>query len=670
VSIPPEVLARAESLRQALHHHNYRYYVLDDPEIPDAEYDRLMRELEALEAEYPELVTPDSPTQRVGGEPLAAFAEVEHRVPMLSLENALDESELRAFDRRVRERLGRELVDYLAEPKFDGLAISLTYETGRLVQAATRGDGRRGEDVTAQVRTIRSVPLRLLGEGWPALIEVRGEVVLPRAGFESLNARAREEGGKTFANPRNAAAGSLRQLDPRVTATRPLEMLCYGFGLVEGGRLAETQGGTLALLRAWGLRTSSHLRVVHGAEGAIAYHREIGALRDRLDYDIDGVVLKVDALADQERLGFVSRAPRWAVAYKFPPQEEITRVLDIQVQVGRTGVLTPVARLEPVQVAGVTVTNATLHNEDEVRRKDVHVGDSVIVRRAGDVIPQIMGVIAERRPPDVRPFVMPSLCPVCGSEVVRAEGEVASRCSGGLYCPAQRKETLCHFASRRAMDIEGLGEKLVDQLVERDLVRTPADLYALDEDTLAGLERMGGKSAANLVEALARSRATTLPRFLYALGIPQVGEATAQSLAQHFGTLEAIMSATPATLTEVPDVGPVVAAEVHAFFRQPHNREVIDGLRVAGVAWPEVDRPPVERQPLAGKTFVITGTLSRPRDAIKDDLLTLGAKVAGSVSKKTDYLIAGSDAGSKLEKARALGVPVLDEDALARLVGG
>lgn len=670
MSIPPEALARAESLRQALHYHNYRYYVLDDPEIPDAEYDRLMRELQALEAEYPELITPDSPTQRVGGQPLEGFAEVEHRLPMLSLENALDEAELRAFDRRVRERLGRELVAYLAEPKFDGLAINLTYEQGRLVQAATRGDGRRGEDVTAQVRTIRSVPLRLQGEGWPELIEVRGEVVLPRAGFEALNARARAEGGKTFANPRNAAAGSLRQLDPRVTATRPLEMLCYGFGLIEGGRLADTQSGSLGLLRAWGLRTSAHLRLVQGAEGAIAYHREIGALRDRLDYDIDGVVLKVDSLADQERLGFVSRAPRWAVAYKFPPQEEITRVLDIQVQVGRTGVLTPVARLEPVQVAGVTVTNATLHNEDEVRRKDVHVGDSVIVRRAGDVIPQIMGVIAERRPPDARPFVMPRHCPVCGSEVIRVEGEVASRCSGGLYCPAQRKETLRHFASRRAMDIEGLGEKLVDQLVERGLVRTPADLYALDEDTLAGLDRMGGKSAANLVEALARSRATTLPRFLYALGIPQVGEATAQSLAQHFGTLEAIMAAAPEALTEVPDVGPVVAAEVHAFFRQPHNREVIDGLRAAGVAWPEVVRPPAERQPLAGKTFVITGTLSRPRDAIKDELLALGAKVAGSVSKKTDYLIAGADSGSKLEKAQALGVPVLDEDALAKLIGG
>jgi DNA ligase (NAD+) len=668
VSAPPEALARAEQLRRELHHHNYLYYVLDAPEVPDAEYDRLLRELEALENRYPELITPDSPTQRVGGEPLDAFAEVEHRVPMLSLENALDEAEMRAFDRRVRERLGREEVAYVAEPKLDGLAISLTYRDGLLERAATRGDGRRGEDVTVQVRTIRSVPLRLAGDGWPALIEVRGEVFMTRSGFERLNARAAEEGGKSFANPRNAAAGSLRQLDPRITAVRPLEMICYGFGLVEGDALADTQSGVLERLRGFGLRTSPLLRVVRGAEGCIAYHREIAEVRDRLDYDIDGVVLKVDALADQEALGYVSRAPRWAVAYKFPPQEEITRVVDIQVQVGRTGALTPVARLEPVQVAGVTVTNATLHNEDEVRRKDVRIGDSVIVRRAGDVIPQIMGVVIDRRPPDARVFEMPARCPVCGSDVVRAEGEAASRCSGGLFCAAQRKETIRHFASRRAMDIEGLGDKLVEQLVERELVKSPADLYRLDSESLAGLERMGAKSAQNLVEALERSRETTLPRFLYALGIREVGEATAQALARHFGTLEALEQASEEALTAVPDVGPVVAAQVHTFFRQPHNREVIDALRAAGVQWPDLEPAEPARQPLAGKTFVITGTLSRPRDQIKDELTALGAKVAGSVSKRTDYLLAGDDAGSKLDKAKSLGVTVIDEVALAGLV--
>ena len=670
MSAPAVALARAESLRQALHYHNYRYYVLDDPEIPDAEYDRLMRELEALEAEYPELVIPDSPTQRVGAEPLAAFAEVAHRVPMLSILNATSEGEMRDFDRQARRELGRDVLEYLAEPKLDGLAVSITYRRDALVQAATRGDGYRGEDVTGQVRTIRSVPIRLQGRGWPKEIEVRGEIYMTRSGFEEINQRAAREERKTFANPRNAAAGSLRQLDPRITASRPLHFCCYGFGYAEGWELPGTQSAVLACFREWGLPISPEMRVVEGADGCVTYHHEIEARRSALDYDIDGVVLKINSLRDQEALGYVHRAPRWARAYKFPPQEEVTRVLDIQVQVGRTGVLTPVARLEPVQVAGVTVTNATLHNEDEVRRKDVHIGDSAIVRRAGDVIPQILGVIAERRPPDARPFVMPTHCPVCGSEVIRAEGEVASRCSGGLYCPAQRKETIRHFASRRAMDIEGLGEKLVDQLVERDLVRTPADLFALDEDTLSGLDRMGEKSAANLVAALARSRETTLPRFLYALGIPQVGEATAQALAQHFGTLEAIMAAMPEALTQVPDVGPVVAAEVHAFFRQPHNREVIDGLRAAGVAWPEVARPAAERQPLAGKTIVLTGTLSRPRDQIKEELTALGAKVAGSVSKRTDYVIAGEDAGSKLEKARALGVPFLDEDGLAKLIGG
>lgn len=662
--------ARAETLRRAIDYHNYRYYVLDDPEIPDAEYDRLLRELQALEAEHPELVTPDSPTQRVGAEPLEAFAEVEHRVPMLSLENALTEEEMRAFDRRVRERLGRETAIYVGEPKLDGLAISLVYERGVLHQGATRGDGRRGEDVTLQVRTIRSIPLRLQGDGWPEVLEVRGEVFLPRGGFEAINTRALAEGGKTFANPRNAAAGSLRQLDPRVTAERPLEMFCYGFGIVEGGRLADTQSGSLALLKGWGLRISPELRVLEGVDACVAYHREIEGRRARLAYDIDGVVLKLDSLADQETMGFVSRAPRWAVACKFPPQEELTRVIDIQVQVGRTGALTPVARLEPVQVAGVSVTNATLHNEDEIRRKDIRIGDTVIVRRAGDVIPQVMGVVRDRRPSDAREFVMPTSCPICGSDVIRGEGEAASRCTGGLFCPAQRKETIRHFASRRAMDIEGLGDKLVDQLVDRHLVDNPVDLYSLDQETLAGLERMGEKSAANLIEALSRSRQTTLARFLFGLGIREVGEATAQALASHFGDLECLAEASEEELTEVPDVGPVVAAQIHAFFRQAHNREVIQGLQAAGVTWPPVNRRPTVKRLLAGKTLVITGTLSRPRDEIKEALQAAGAKVTGSVSAKTDYLVAGEDPGSKLAKARELGVRVVTEEELAGLLGG
>ncbi|MGA7979316.1 MAG: NAD-dependent DNA ligase LigA [Chromatiaceae bacterium] len=665
-----EPAARAESLRRAIDHHNYRYYVLDDPEIPDAEYDRLLRQLQELEAEHPELITPDSPTQRVGAQPLDVFAEVEHRLPMLSLENALSEEEMRAFDRRVRERLGRDTATYVGEPKLDGLAISLIYERGVLRQGATRGDGRRGEDVTLQVRTIRSIPLRLQGGEWPALLEVRGEVFLPRAGFEAINARALAEGGKTFANPRNAAAGSLRQLDPRVTAERPLEMFCYGFGVVEGGRLADTQSASLALLKGWGLRVSPELLVLEGVDACITYHKEIGERRDRLAYDIDGVVFKLDSLAEQDALGFVSRAPRWAIAYKFPPEEELTRVLDIHVQVGRTGALTPVARLEPVQVAGVTVTNATLHNEDEIRRKDVRIGDTVIVRRAGDVIPQVMGVVRERRPPDAREFVMPLRCPICGSDVMRSEGEAASRCTGGLFCPAQRKETIKHFASRRAMDIEGLGDKLVDQLVERGLVASPADLYGLDPEALAGLDRMGQKSSANLIEALARSRETTLSRFLYALGIREVGEATAGALASHFGTLEAVAQATEDELVQVRDVGPVVAAQIHAFFRQPHNREIIDRLQAAGVTWPALQERPADRRPLAGKTFVITGTLSRPRDAIKQDLQAAGAKVTGSVSAKTDYLLAGEDSGSKLAKAQELGVKVVTEENLAVFLHG
>ncbi len=664
-----QAAVRAEELRREIDHHNYCYYVLDDPAIPDAEYDRLMRELQDLEQRFPQLVTAESPTQRVGAEPLAAFAEVEHRVPMLSLENALDEAELRAFDRRVRERLGRAEITYVAEPKLDGLAVSLTYEAGVLKQAATRGDGRRGEEVTAQVRTIRSVPLRLQGEGWPALLEVRGEVFLPTAGFDAINARARAEGGKTFANPRNAAAGSLRQLDPRITAKRPLALYCYGFGAVVGAALAPTQSASLRRFRDWGLPVSPELRVLQGVEACIDYHREIEVRRNALDYDIDGVVFKVDDLAAQEVLGFVARAPRWAIAYKFPAQEELTRVLGVEFRVGRTGAVTPVARLEPVSVGGVTVSNATLHNMDEVARKDVRVGDTVFVRRAGDVIPEIVRVLAERRPEGAEPVALPSACPVCGSAVIRPEGQVVARCTGGLYCPAQRKEAIRHFASRRAMDIEGLGEKLIDQLVQLDLVRTPADLYRLDRDTLAGLDRMGEKSALNLLGALARSRETTLARFLYALGIREVGESTAAALATHFGTLDAVQNVSEEALLQVPDVGPVVAEQVFTFLRQPHNLEVIEGLLAAGVAWPPVESSAAAEQPLAGKTIVITGVLSRPRDEIKSELTALGAKVTGSVSKKTDYLVAGEDAGSKLEKARSLGVRVVTEDELSDLTG-
>ncbi len=667
MAVPEEVARRVEALRGEIAYHNYRYYVLDDPVIPDAEYDRLLRELQELETRHPTLVRPDSPTQRVGGEPLEGFAEVVHRIPMLSLKNAFDEGDLQAFDRQVREELGLESVSYTAEPKLDGLAISLIYEDGRLVQASTRGDGYRGEEVTAQARTIRSVPLRLLGAGWPRLLEARGEVFLPRAGFEAINAEALRRGEKAFANPRNAAAGSIRQLDPRITAARPLDLFCYGFGEVADFELPPTQSETLALLRKWGLRVSPALRTVHGLAGCLAYFRQMEQDRPGLGFDIDGVVFKVDRLADQQRLGFRTREPRWAIAYKFAPEEEITRLLAIEVQVGRTGALTPVARLEPVRVGGVTVTNATLHNEDEVRRKDIRAGDTLIVRRAGEVIPQVMGVVLERRPPGALPFVMPAHCPVCGSQVLRAEGEVASRCTGGLFCPAQRKETLEHFASRRALDIEGLGDKLVDQLVERGLVETPADLYRLDGATLAGLERMGQKSADNLLAALERSKTTTLPRFLFALGVQEVGEATALGLAQHFGTLEDLMAADLAELQGVPDVGPVVAAQVHAFFRQPHNREVIARLRAGGVTWPPLARREPSRLPLAGKTLVITGTLSRPREEVKAELQALGAKVTGSVSPKTDYLLAGADPGSKLERARELGVTILREADLPTL---
>ncbi|OGT89127.1 MAG: DNA ligase (NAD(+)) LigA [Gammaproteobacteria bacterium RIFOXYD12_FULL_61_37] len=665
------VQRRLEHLRREIGRHDYQYYVLNEPLIPDAEYDRLLRELEGLEADYPELVTPDSPTQRVGGSPAEGFDEVNHAVPMLSLGNAFSDEELAEFDRRARDRTGSDQpLVYLAEPKLDGLAVSLRYEQGLLLRAATRGDGSRGEDVTRNVRTIAAIPLRLLGTGWPEVLEVRGEVFMPRRGFEAFNRQARERGEKPFANPRNAAAGSLRQLDPRITAQRPLAFYAYGLGEVSTADLPDTQSGRMAWIKGWGLPVSPELAVVTGVAGCLGYYRRMGERRDGLDYDIDGVVYKLDSIAQQEQLGFVSRAPRWALAHKFPAQEELTRLLAVEFQVGRTGALTPVARLEPVFVGGVTVSNATLHNMDEVERKDVRIGDTVIVRRAGDVIPEVVRSLPERRPADAQPILLPAHCPVCGSDIVRPEGEAAARCSGGLWCGAQRKEAIKHFASRRAMDIDGLGDKLVEQLVEQGLIQNPADLYTLTLEQLASLERMAERSASNLLAALDASKATTLERFLFALGIREVGEATARALARSFGDLEPLMAADESRLQQTPDVGPVVAAHVHAFFRQPHNREVIGQLRDADIRWKPLEVVSPAVSPLAGKTFVLTGTLSHPRDEIKDRLLALGAKVAGSVSKKTDYLVAGADAGSKLTKAGELDIPVLDEEGLNRLLEG
>lgn len=668
---PDSIVRRIEALRREIREHNYRYYVLDDPSVPDAEYDRLMRELETLEAAHPELVTPDSPTQRVGAEPADRFGEVRHVIPMLSLANAFSEDDLNAFYKRIRDRLGTDDdIEFAAEPKLDGLAVSLLYEDGKLVRGATRGDGVTGEDITQNIRTIKTIPLALHGEDWPQVLEVRGEVYMPRKGFEALNARARERGEKTFVNPRNAAAGSLRQLDPRITAERPLAMFCYGVGKVEGAALPDRQSAILERLQDWGLRVCPERDVVTGPAGCLDYYRRIGAQRDRLPYEIDGVVYKVNRIDLQEDLGFVSRAPRWAIAHKFPAQEEITLLRDVEFQVGRTGALTPVARLEPVFVGGVTVSNATLHNMDEIERKDVHIGDTVIVRRAGDVIPEVVGVVAERRPKDARPVRLPAVCPVCGSEVVRAEGEAVARCSGGLYCAAQRKEAIKHYASRRAMDIEGLGDKLVDQLVEAGLVDHVDDLYRLTPAQVASLERMGEKSAQNLIEAIDRSRQTTLERFIFALGIREVGEATARALALHFGDLAPLMQADEEALQQVPDVGPIVARHVVSFFHQPHNREVIDRLLAAGIEWEAIEVTPAGEQPLAGRTYVLTGTLeSMTRDEAKARLMALGAKVSGSVSKKTTAVIAGAEAGSKLAKAESLGVEILSEEDLKALLG-
>jgi DNA ligase (NAD+) len=665
--------ARAVELREQIEHHNYRYYVLDDPEIPDVEYDQMFRELQALEAEHPELCTDDSPTRRVGGAPIAGFATIQHIVPMLSLDNAFTSDELIAFDRRARERLKlNRPIEYSAETKLDGMAISLLYEDGRLTQAATRGDGQTGEDVTHNVRTIDSVPLRLRGQDHPARLEVRGEIYMPKAGFAALNARLAEEGGKTFVNPRNAAAGTLRQLDPRITATRPLEFFAYGVGHFEDGELPSRHSVILEALREWGVRVSPLTTVVEGVDGCQAYYDRVGEQRDRLPYEIDGVVFKVDRTEFQRTLGYVSRAPRWAIAFKFPAEEVSTRVRGVDFQVGRTGALTPVARLEPVFVGGVTVSNATLHNLDEVERKDVRIGDMVIVRRAGDVIPEVVRVMHEQRPEDAQPIRLPGACPVCGSDVVRPEGQAVARCSGGLVCPAQRKEKLRHFASRRAMDIEGLGAKMVEQLVDAGTsdqqVNTPADLYTLTVEKLAGLERMAEKSASNIVAAIERSKSTTLARFLFALGIPEVGEATAATLARHFGDLDALADAGIVDLEAVPDVGPVVARHVHEFFRQPENIQVIKLLRERGVHWP-VEPQRAGDLPLQGRTFVLTGTLdAMTRDDARQRIEAAGGKVTSSVSAKTDYVVAGADPGSKLKKAEQLGLKILGEAELIRLL--
>ena len=673
---PPAAAAkRAATLRRAIEEHNFHYYVQDAPTVSDAEYDGLFRELDALERQYPALVDPGSPTQRVGGAVAAAFDSVTHRVPMLSLNNAFTNDEVEAFDRRVREALSIDSVEYAVEPKFDGLAISLTYENGMFTVGATRGDGTSGENVTANLRTVRAIPLQLSGDGVPSLLEVRGEVLMMKRDFETLNAAQAARGDKTFVNPRNAAAGALRQLDTRMTASRRLAFFAYGIGSVDWGRQrerAEPASHEALMQQLSDLRfpVSRERAVVRGLSGLIDYYRRLGERRESLPFAIDGVVYKVNDLAQQERLGFVSRAPRFAIAHKFPAEEMTTEVVAIDVQVGRTGAITPVARLKPVFVGGATVTNATLHNEDEVRRKDVQIGDTVIVRRAGDVIPEVVRVVPGKRPPGARPFVMPAQCPECGSAVVRLPDEAIARCTGGLVCPAQRKQSLLHFAGRRAMDIEGLGEKLVDQLVDAGVVHTPADIYKLGIAKLAALERMAEKSAGNAITAIAKSKSTTLARFIFALGIRHVGETTSKDLARHFGSLDPLLDATEADLVEVHDVGPVLAQSIARFFAEPHNREVIEQLRAAGVQWRESAPQRAAPGRLEGRTFVLTGALSTlTRDEAKALIEGQGGKVTGSVSKKTDYVVAGEDAGSKLLKAQNFGLAILDEDGLRQLLG-
>jgi DNA ligase (NAD+) len=665
MTIPTDIQQQASNLRDLINRYNHLYYVTDNPEVTDSEYDRLFKQLQQLEADYPELLTADSPTQRVGGKALDKFSQITHVLPMLSLDNVFDADDLHAFNQRVRDRLNSTNIQtYAAEPKLDGLAISIRYEQGILMQAATRGDGTVGEDVTENVRTIQSVPLKLIGDNVPYVVEIRGEIVMPKAGFEALNKQQIADNKKPFVNPRNAAAGSLRQLDSKITARRPLAMYCYGVGEIQGIDLPKTHHETMQQLAQWGCQISTELQQVAGVDGCLAYIKQLGEHRDNLSYDIDGVVLKIDDISLQQRLGFVSRAPRWAIAYKFPAQQEMTIVDNIEIQVGRTGALTPVARLQPVFVGGVTVSNATLHNQDEIDRKDVRVGDTVIVRRAGDVIPEVVQVVLSKRPENTVKFTIPTHCPICQSEVERVAGEAIARCSGGLYCPAQRKEAIKHFASRKAMDIDGLGDKLVEVLVDEGLINDPADLFQLSTEQLSALERMGEKSAVNLVESLETAKQTKFSRFLFALGIREVGEATARSLASHFLTLDALKLADEQALIEIEDVGPIVAHHLVTFFHQAHNREVIDRLLDAGIVWPEEQKRASDSE-LSGKTIVLTGTLEQlSRSEAKEKLLALGAKVAGSVSKNTDYVVAGRDAGSKLNKAESLGITVVDETTL------
>ncbi|MDO3382482.1 NAD-dependent DNA ligase LigA [Gilvimarinus algae] len=668
--IPAQVRQRTDELRASIDDHNYRYYALDEPQIPDAEYDRLMQELRELEAAHPALASSDSPTQRVGSAPLDSFVSVPHEKPMLSLDNAFSDEDLRAFDQRLKDRLKiTDDIAYACEPKLDGIAISILYEQGIMTRALTRGDGANGEDITQNVRTIRSVPLKLRGEGFPERLEVRGEIYMPKAGFAELNRKAAEQGEKIFVNPRNAAAGSLRQLDSRITAKRPLELCAYSVGAHQGLALPPRHTDILNKLKEWGFKINPQMAAVDSIEACIAYHQRLGEKRDGLSYDIDGVVFKVNDIDLQETLGFVSRAPRWAIAYKFPAQEEITELQDVEFQVGRTGAITPVARLKPVFVGGVTVSNATLHNRDEIARLDARIGDTVIVRRAGDVIPQIVGVVLERRPENARAIAFPDHCPICASPAVQIPGEAAVRCEGGLICPAQRKEAIIHFASRKAMDIEGLGDKLVEQLVEQGLVSTVVDLFALEAEQISSLERMGPKSAENLLAALEACKQVSFARFIYALGIREVGEATARNLAAHFGSLEALAQADEQALQAVEDIGPVVAHFVRDFFITEDNLAIIRDLQSAGVHWPESEPASAEALPLAGQTCVLTGTLdAMSRDEAGDKLRALGAKVAGSVSKKTDFIVAGPGAGSKLTKAEQLGIEILDEAALLSLL--
>lgn len=662
---------QVETLKKSLNEHNYHYYVLDDPSIPDAEYDRLFRQLQAIEAAHPELLTEDSPTQRVGAEPLQAFEKVTHGIPMLSLDNAFNDDDFADFIRRAAERLStKERIDFVCEPKLDGVAVSLLYKGGKLIQGATRGDGESGEDITHNVRTIKCIPLHLMGDGFPDLLEVRGEIVFPKAEFDLFNQSAVAKGEKPFVNPRNAAAGSLRQLDPNITAERALSMYAYSVGVSEGGMLPDNQFELMQQLKAWGIRVSPEVKLITDANACLTYYQDILARRNQLPYDIDGVVIKVNAFHQQEELGFVSRAPRWAVAYKFPPQEELTQLLDVEFQVGRTGAVTPVARLKPVFVGGVTVSNATLHNMDEVERMDLRIGDTVIVQRAGDVIPKVLKVVIEKRPLTTKKIQLPEVCPVCQSEIYRPVGEAIARCTGGLVCHAQMKEHIKHFASRKALNIEGLGDKLIEQLVDLGWLNNVADLFSLKHEQLAGLERMADKSADNILSALDKAKKTTLERFIYALGIREVGEATAKSLVKHFASLEAIQAAGEEALLKVEDVGPIVGKHILHFFAEPQNLNIIDALKASGIAWPQIEAEEGER-PLEGNTYVLTGTLSEmSRDEAKAKLEALGAKVSGSVSKKTTAVIAGASAGSKLAKAEKLGVAVISEAELLSLLRG